>query len=110
MSSSSVTVKFDLLPAIAAQLEHKAGAAVARPRTTLRRAPSSSRRWTPATLRNSITAEQQGALAWIVAVGAEYGIYQEYGTHKMGARARTSRRRSWPWRRRSSRRSGASSG
>lgn len=36
-------------------------------------------------LRNSITFQSQSATSGLVYVGAEYGIYQEYGTRKMPA-------------------------
>jgi HK97 gp10 family phage protein len=36
-------------------------------------------------LRNSIEAVEKNILLWWVEVGAEYGIYQELGTHKMRA-------------------------
>lgn len=86
MSASSVTVKFDLLPHIAAQLEAKAGAAIGKAALDIEGRAKQLAPVDTGNLRNSITAEQQSALAWVVAVGAEYGIYQEYGTHKMGAR------------------------
>jgi HK97 gp10 family phage protein len=85
MSSSSVTVKFDLLPAIAAQLEHKAAEAIGKAALDIEARAKQLAPVDTGNLRNSITAEQQGTLAWIVAVGAVYGIYQEYGTHKMAA-------------------------
>lgn len=37
-------------------------------------------------LKNSITAIREGRLRWVVAVGAEYGIWLEYGTENMAAR------------------------
>lgn len=36
-------------------------------------------------LRSSIQSESTGALSAVVNAGAEYGIYQEYGTYKMAA-------------------------
>lgn len=37
-------------------------------------------------LKNSIAARQEAPLAWVVEVGADYGIYQEFGTRRMAAR------------------------
>ena len=36
-------------------------------------------------LRNSLQTEQQKPGTWWVHDGVEYGIYQEFGTHKMAA-------------------------
>lgn len=36
-------------------------------------------------LENSIQAEQEDSLTWIVGDGVNYGVYQELGTHKMPA-------------------------
>lgn len=38
------------------------------------------------TLRNSIRASSDGELSWKVVVGADYGIYVEWGTRHMAAR------------------------
>lgn len=37
-------------------------------------------------LKNSIVAQKEGRLRWIVLVGAVYGIWLEYGTTHMAAR------------------------
>lgn len=37
-------------------------------------------------LKNSIQARKVGPAHWRVTVGAEYGVYLEYGTRFMGAR------------------------
>jgi HK97 gp10 family phage protein len=85
MSSTSVEVLFNRLPELAAQIESKAALAVAKTARDVEAAAKSRAPVDTGALRNSITAEQLAALAWIVAVGAEYGIYQEFGTYKMGA-------------------------
>lgn len=36
-------------------------------------------------LKGSIHAEEESAVSWVVAVGAEYGAYVELGTVNMGA-------------------------
>lgn len=37
-------------------------------------------------LKNSIIAEPEGDLTWILHDGVEYGVHLEYGTENMGAR------------------------
>lgn len=37
------------------------------------------------TLRNSIQARRTGPAAWVVSVGADYGVYVEWGTSRAAA-------------------------
>ena len=37
-------------------------------------------------LKNSIVARRRGRFAWVVVVGASYGVHLEFGTRRMAAR------------------------
>jgi HK97 gp10 family phage protein len=85
VGATTVELVFNRLPELEALLEQRAGEAVAKAAHDLEAHAKSMAPVDTGALRNSITAEQFAALAWIVAVGAEYGVYQEFGTVKMGA-------------------------
>lgn len=83
--SSGVTIVFDFLPEIAAGMTAKAAAAVAKAAHDIEAGAKAEAPIDTGALRNSIQANPEGALAWVIAVGIEYGIYQEFGTSKMPA-------------------------
>lgn len=83
--SGSVTVVFNKLPAIAAALPKVAEAVIEKGAHDIEAGAKTRAPVDTGNLRNSITAEQLTALAWMVYVGAYYGIYQEMGTYKMAA-------------------------
>jgi HK97 gp10 family phage protein len=86
VSVTTIELKFNRLGAIADELKRGAGAAVAKAAHDIEAQAKSRAPVDTGALRNSIAARQEAALAWIVAVGVEYGIYPEFGTYKMGAR------------------------
>ncbi len=85
MPSTTVIIEFDRFPEIIAGLEAKAAAAVAETAHEIQADAASRAPVRTGALRRSIVASPEGALAWVVAVGMYYGIYQEFGTYKMPA-------------------------
>ena len=75
----------DRFPEIIAGMEPLAGAVVQK---TAADVEAQAKTFAPVDtgyLRSSIQAQPTGALSAIVNCGADYGIYQEYGTSKMAA-------------------------
>lgn len=81
----NVDVRSNRLPAIAAMLRPRAEAVISKAAHDIEAAAKSQAPVDTGALRNSIQAHPEAALAWVVAVGVEYGIYQEFGTRKMAA-------------------------
>lgn len=84
-TTSGVFVVFNVLPEIAAAFPVKAAAAVATAAHAIEAAAKGQAPVDTGALRNSITANPEGALAWVISVGVAYGIFQEFGTYKMPA-------------------------
>lgn len=87
MSTMTVrtTVRLNNFPRVKANMVAQADAATAKAAHdivagAMRRAPIDT-----GFLRSSIQAMQIGRAHWRVTVGAEYGVYVEYGTRFMGA-------------------------
>lgn len=83
MSGTVVELKFNRLPELIRRIESGAGDVVAKAALDIE---ADAKQFAPVdtgALRNSIKAEQLAALSWIVAVGVEYGVYQEFGTRHM---------------------------
>lgn len=86
MSATEIRLVFNKLPLVEVALEKGVPLAIEKGARDIEAHAKSTAPVDTGTLRNSITAEQLSALAWIVFVGAYYGIYVEMGTYKMGAR------------------------
>lgn len=80
-----VTIERDNFARLAAQALAKAGQIVRKTAFDIEGQAKADAPVDTGALRNSIQAEAEEALTWAVAVGVEYGIYQELGTYKMPA-------------------------
>ncbi|GBD17574.1 hypothetical protein HRbin27_00056 [bacterium HR27] len=84
-----IKVKVNLLdnkvPKVAEQLRPRAGQLVRKAAADITASAKNRAPVDTGNLRNSITWQRAGELTAIVNVGAEYGIYVEYGTRKMRA-------------------------
>lgn len=78
-------VIFNHFPEIARALQPKAMAIVARTALAIEGGAKSRAPVDTGTLRNSIQSSPSGTSSWVVTVGADYGIYVEYGTRFMAA-------------------------
>lgn len=81
-----VRVVSNHLPSIAAGIPAKAAAIVAKAALDIEAHAKSRAPVDTGFLKGSIQATQISPTHWRVIVGAEYGIYQEYGTVHMAAR------------------------
>jgi len=72
-------------PAILAGLEAKADMIVAKAAMDIQAHAQGRAPVDTGTLKNSIQATRTGIASWRVVVGADYGLYVEYGTRFMGA-------------------------
>lgn len=73
------------LPVITAALLPKVDAVVTKTAIDLQAHAQSNAPVDTGTLRNSIQARRIGPAAWVVEVGADYGVHVEWGTVKMAA-------------------------
>lgn len=85
MISATIEVKFDNLPKLTPALNRRVeqiveGAAFACEGQAKAFAPVDT-----GTLRNSIQASPESPKSWIVAVGVDYGVHQEFGTGRIPA-------------------------
>lgn len=80
------TIVENKFPKIIAGMEAKAEAIVAKTALDLEGHAKSRAPVDTGTLKNSIQATRQGEAHWRVVVGADYGMYVEWGTVHMGAR------------------------
>lgn len=85
MTKSSIEIVFNRLPALKGQLRGRASQAVRKTAEDIQAGAASTAPVDTGNLRNSIGMEMQDDVNAEVAVGAEYGIYVEYGTVHMGA-------------------------
>lgn len=86
MPFGTVTVRFNKVPQLSGNLKKLAKEAVEDAATQTESLAKGFAPVDTGALRNSIKAEKAGSdLAWDVAVGQPYGLYQEYGTVHMPA-------------------------
>jgi HK97 gp10 family phage protein len=85
----SVTIEASIVgnqwPAILAGLQPKAELIVAKAAMDIQAHAQGRAPVDTGTLKNSIQAVRVGAAHWRVVVGADYGVYVEYGTYRMAA-------------------------
>lgn len=81
----TVTVRFNKVPQLSGNLRKLAAQTVEDAAIEHKSLARSFAAVASGEMRDSIQEEQVGDLAWDVAVGAEHGIYNEYGTVHMGA-------------------------
>ncbi len=81
----SVSILSNRLPSIAAQLPGAVRAVIGKTVSDVESGAKSRAAVDTGAMRNSIQGHITGDASGEVSVGAEYGIYQEYGTHKMPA-------------------------
>jgi HK97 gp10 family phage protein len=72
-------------PAILAGMEAKAEVVVAKAAMDIQAHAQGRAPVDTGTLKNSIQATRMGTAHWRVVVGADYGLYVEYGTYRMAA-------------------------
>ena len=86
-TSTSVRVVFNNFPAIQAGLRSKAGMVVRKAALDIEARAKTKAPVDTGALRNSIAAQKHPSkpFSWVVIVGVEYGIYQEFGTVHHGA-------------------------
>jgi HK97 gp10 family phage protein len=77
---------FDHLPQLKGELRDHASAAIRKAAFDIEAGAKVRAPYRTGFLRNSIQATMTGVLSAVVAVGAHYGIYLEYGTYKMAPR------------------------
>jgi HK97 gp10 family phage protein len=85
-TTGNIRIVFNNFPAIATGLRSQAGLAVSKAARDIQGRAQTKAPVDTGALRNSIQAAQVRPFAWRVTVGAEYGIYQEFGTRRMPAR------------------------
>lgn len=86
MVSIEATVTGNQFPSILAGLEAKADAIVTKAAMDVEAGAKTRAPVDTGTLRASIQATRVGVAHWRVVVGADYGLYVEYGTYRMAAR------------------------
>lgn len=83
--SVSVTVRSDV-PAIKARVSRQVEALVAKAALDIEARARAQAPVDTGFLKSSIEAVQEGRAAWRVEAAAEYAIFVEFGTRRMGAR------------------------
>lgn len=78
-------IVYNHFPEIIAGMEGKAAKIVAKTALDIEAGAKKRAPVDTGTLRGSIQARQVSATHWIVTVGADYGLYLEYGTRFMAA-------------------------
>ena len=76
----SVVVTKDNFKAIQGQLKTKAGVAVRKAAFDIEAHAKQNAPYDTGNLRNSIQAQPEGDLTWVVGTSVHYAAYQEYGT------------------------------
>jgi HK97 gp10 family phage protein len=83
--NTRVVIVYNKFPVIAAGLRGKVALAVRKTALDIEASAKAAAPVDTGNLQNSILAENTGPGSARVTVGAEYGIYQEFGTNRMGA-------------------------
>lgn len=78
-------VRFNALPKIIAGMERKAALIVSKAALDIEAQAKTRAPVDTGTLRSSIRARRVSLLHWVVEVGADYGVYVEWGTVHMAA-------------------------
>lgn len=81
-----IKVIFNHLPTLAGELRKRAGLVIAKTAFDIEGLAKNTVVVDTGNLKNSIRAKKLSDVLWVVEVGAEYGLYIEYGTVHMPAR------------------------